>query len=1518
MAYYAVNSRPAGGLDKDTNLLEVKGGNYLDMLNARHSSEAQNGVQDPEIVLGNDFVFDAGSIAAQNKKYRVYVYAITGSVLVSSSTLDFYNQNDAQLCITAPYVNTASIATTLLNCTTAITNAIGATFPLQTVTLATTTINPASGYVDIELTTVNYVDWSLKIVTSTADSYIAVLQEAIDASLVGENKLIGSYDLLGDLFMWWTSQTELPSNFLVTTVNNSTPRSVTTISAHGLSTGERVFIIGIVGATTVNGEWIVTVTSTTTFSLNGSVSGSSYTSGGTVTINPSGIGTVSVAQKNQNTGAWYYTKLLTTTALNLVTKKQVDARAELGSLYKSLYFTDYYNTPRTLKYNGDYATNGFVTAFNSDGLYAYDTINLESRLILGSPNVYMIVTQQELGGKLNAGNKRYAVRFENNSNVFTDWSYLSNPIPVYDTIITTNVRSQNKIRGNNGGAATTKANLVTISGINYGIYKSIQLGYIEYTDLSISGYIVTTKSLSPKDVGDFEILHTGYETDSQSLDIGSLNSFSAQILTAQNIEILQNRLVLSKLTQQVDLDLSTFATAITYSIQRKSLNGIGTTSPNIYIRQGEYNDPDNVFNYMGYMHNETYRFGIEVKWKNADWSAAYFIDDIIIDCSGASGQRTGGLVNFDLSTTPTSSVNYTTYVPYVQFSNINRDFRLDDGRTLRDAIDGFRIVRAECVKEVLATGTTVLSKLGGFYWNSREWSTAAIYTPSANENMIGYFRSPDVYLGQDQITFISGDKLYTQGNGVFAGQYSQSNSVVVEYDGNFSAILAYGSHTLLDTHINNDLPIVIGGLNIVDGVFNGNAVLTEPSIICVTIVTEPLIVPSGGNANNYGLFYCQYFRALADKYGDESSTKYVTTGHIVTDVSDVTLTTTYDVYGGDTFTQKSFLSIYVTSQNEPPAGSKRCISFVSQNRVNSQMLYQDTALPYLSFPNIAGSVGQWLTTPNLDNHLYDTGYNIINGVRNEIAFDSRVAQISDLPTRIAYSNLKPNGTISDQYQDFLPLNFLDITMSNGAIEAMLAVNGELFTWQNRKFSRLFFNAHDVLETGTGSEVLIGDGAVLSRPPIDLSIYGSSHKFAVIKGRSKGGKDTVYWINVEFAKFMRFGADGTVALSDMKNMSIFFKNNLWLASYCNTPADNLGIHGAFWSSMNEVVFTVRAERVTVDSNGTTFVGYETWSARTIPYQIGDVVIVSGNTYSDTYEEFKVFYVSLTEHLPTVVNKPQTGATWKTNWRRISYGDDDYNQFVQAYTIVFNEDKNFFTLQYTHKPKIYMEYKDSLLSPSPIDESRVSEHNLGEYARWYCTTASPTGSLTFTASSTAVTGSGGNFLTDLDNPSETNRYYVTIDGIDYEVASVESFNTLTLRDNYETSEVVSDFSWKHCNSQDAHIETVVNQPFQVIKYFKATRWDTEIEPESVEFTTESHISSLSSSVDEDFELNELQYDGAVKNDETVSAENPTGLNTLDTSELWGRWMKVKLYMKNGKYQRIHNFITKIVQSTRNYQS
>jgi hypothetical protein len=66
------------------------------------------------------------------------------------------------------------------------------------------------------------------------------------------------------------------------TANSAGLIKITTSSAHGLTTGDYAFITGVGGTTESNGAWVVTVTNSTQFTLDGSVYANAYTSGGTV------------------------------------------------------------------------------------------------------------------------------------------------------------------------------------------------------------------------------------------------------------------------------------------------------------------------------------------------------------------------------------------------------------------------------------------------------------------------------------------------------------------------------------------------------------------------------------------------------------------------------------------------------------------------------------------------------------------------------------------------------------------------------------------------------------------------------------------------------------------------------------------------------------------------------------------------------------------------------------------------------------------------------------------------------------------------------------------------------------------------------------------------------------------------------------------------------------------------------------------------------------------------------------
>lgn len=66
----------------------------------------------------------------------------------------------------------------------------------------------------------------------------------------------------------------------VTGATNASPIVITSAS-HGLTTGTRVTITGVVGNTAANGTFVITNVSSSTFSLDGSTGNGAYVSGGT-------------------------------------------------------------------------------------------------------------------------------------------------------------------------------------------------------------------------------------------------------------------------------------------------------------------------------------------------------------------------------------------------------------------------------------------------------------------------------------------------------------------------------------------------------------------------------------------------------------------------------------------------------------------------------------------------------------------------------------------------------------------------------------------------------------------------------------------------------------------------------------------------------------------------------------------------------------------------------------------------------------------------------------------------------------------------------------------------------------------------------------------------------------------------------------------------------------------------------------------------------------------------------------
>ena len=76
-----------------------------------------------------------------------------------------------------------------------------------------------------------------------------------------------------------------PGAISISNATDASPIVITTVTAHGLATGDTAVIQDVGGNTAANGSWTVTVTDSTHFSLNSSTGNAAYTSGGVLLPN---------------------------------------------------------------------------------------------------------------------------------------------------------------------------------------------------------------------------------------------------------------------------------------------------------------------------------------------------------------------------------------------------------------------------------------------------------------------------------------------------------------------------------------------------------------------------------------------------------------------------------------------------------------------------------------------------------------------------------------------------------------------------------------------------------------------------------------------------------------------------------------------------------------------------------------------------------------------------------------------------------------------------------------------------------------------------------------------------------------------------------------------------------------------------------------------------------------------------------------------------------------------------------
>jgi len=706
-------------------------------------------------------------------------------------------------------------------------------------------------------------------------------------------------------------------------------------------------------------------------------------------------------------------------------------------------------------------------------------------------------------------------------------------------------------------------------------------------------------------------------------------------------------------------------------------------------RPGEYQLPENVAKYTGYMYRDRYPMYFRFHMQDDSISKPVWAFNLI--CTQTSFPN-------DLFTNDNNFNDIKVYAYYAVLNNLPI-------ATLKSmGVKGISVWRGLAAPAVLGSGVYMpadqLAK-GVYtcgYYSGIPVTNGTYGTIIANGNVsrrLGMLLSPDIQTNKTQF---SGGTLVIHGTPSLEGfsqkTYSVNDSAGNQRTaiGNFAQYKGYKYSSGFSFY------------NAIDGQycdFNTayNTPFSQPSpyapsthynmsvpggLSCEVLALQtdsPVNTENPASAaSDNGLFIAQY---ELDSAVDKENIKCVPTGCFI-EINDSTpdLLSGVELFGGDTYTQKTIrrLCYGQQSRENTSALSYSFITYYAQNRVNTQLFYTDFTQPLETY-NLsgAGTVLRYLFPPIASNDNAqeqfnrDLAYASVDTISQQAPYNPDQIVNSKFGSRIWYSLEKPTGSVYDFYRQIDPLSFKDLDAKNGDIVALCDVNDSMIAIQPNAVSLLPYQADVGLSSENSSSLYVGSGGVYAQREEKKSIFGASIRTAIHISKNENGNDILGWYSDTYQKMMKFTPyDGVRCISEDANTRSWFINNTGLIS------QDFDIIIGYNIQLGKWYITARAINKSVGN----------WDSET-PYEAGTVVNYQVEGEQNTFEFLPNLYVCVT---------PNTGLVPFSSdaWEYIQPTDTRYYNY---WTLIYSEKWKCFTTTHELLPRRYFEYMSFLLCPNP---------------------------------------------------------------------------------------------------------------------------------------------------------------------------------------------------------------------------
>jgi len=708
----------------------------------------------------------------------------------------------------------------------------------------------------------------------------------------------------------------------------------------------------------------------------------------------------------------------------------------------------------------------------------------------------------------------------------------------------------------------------------------------------------------------------------------------------------------------------------------KALTDYATKS----LRVGEYQLPQNIATKTGYMVNETYPFFAKIEYNSGFMTQWHHLGNYSFGDGSQfallqDGRLTNSVLNGDVYT-------YGLTVDGIDITTIKNDIRR------------IHIGRGICNPTILGTGMFVVSDSStggaggtfnsGYYTGNTNGDIYGVINNSTSNNRyFGMMLCPDWAIGNIKPQFQDGDYLIVYGamttlNGPIIAGGNTKWGGSKQFQGYFIpgtgspvtiniADAAYCEWNQGSRVLRNDAASLFLGSNLSnDGTISTMA--SEGMAIALESRINPITGTSSSSDN--GVYYVQYYRPNANQYVIKDVAIIPCNASVEIDATTDDILPQIVVYGGDTYTQKTYQKVLYNALNPDAAKKGTLTSFLgyySQNKINAQMRFTDKTFTNLPFP-FGNTLNNYLfgLYDSGEQFQIDLGYDWSNKLSEGRAYNANIPVQSNLKARIYYSQQKPLNALQDSYRVILPNDFKDLSAKDGEINGLYDINEVMVALQPFKVSVLPYQS-DVMVSGT--EVYIGNGGVYAQRQRPISTYGASLKSGTLVAENESGNSQLYWFSSAANAFMRYGKDG------IKNLSTQDGWRTWYLNYTKLIDAEFDVVLGFDRNRSAIFLTARAVNTSVPL----------WNIAT-PYTTGQYVRYSAPNKYQTFEGLTDVYVALGNS--TGSNPFDTPASWQ-------YVPITNSTYYNYFTSVYNEKFNFFQGFFSLLVSRYFSFNGSIL-------------------------------------------------------------------------------------------------------------------------------------------------------------------------------------------------------------------------------